>query len=141
MRNHGTAFMAVLLLVAVIIASGCGDEETTPAPTPTVTSAQLSTVELSEPYTLPQGLDISALDIYVDCTLWQRVERLSDFGPNDRVYEVVETSDGRSSIRFGDGEHGSRLPSRSSKVAAKYRPGSDAAGDVPSASPSNILTQ
>jgi hypothetical protein len=51
---------------------------------------------------------------------------LSDFGPNDEVYEVVETSDGRSSIRFGDGEHGARLPTRSSKVVAKYRLGSDA---------------
>ncbi|UCG83395.1 MAG: hypothetical protein JSW38_00805, partial [Dehalococcoidia bacterium] len=69
------------------------------------------------------------LEIYVDGTLWQRVERLADFGPNDKVYVVVEDSAGQSSIRFGDGEHGARLPTRSSKVVAKYRLGNDADGD------------
>lgn len=135
MRNPGIVLIASLLLAAIIGASGCGGEEITPAPTTTVSSAQPSTIELSEPYTLPGGLEISALEIYVDGTLWRRVEKLSDFGPDARVYEVVETSDGGSSIRFGDGEHGARLPSGSSRVVARYRPGGDAGGDVTGASP------
>ena len=141
--NHSVVLITMLLLAVVIGASGCSGEGTTPSPTstPAPTPGQLSAFELSEPYTLPGGLDIGALEIYVDGTLWQRVERLSDFGPDDRVYEVVETTDGRSSIRFGDGEHGSRLPSRSSKVVAKYRLGRDAGGYVPGASPSPAPAQ
>ena len=127
MRNLGIVLITLLLLVVIISAFGCSGEET--KPTPTLTSAQLSTIELSEPYLLPKGLVNGALEIYVDGTLWTRVERLSDFGPNDKVYVVVEDSEGQSSIRFGDGEHGARLPSVSSNVVATYRSGSDADGD------------
>ena len=100
-----------------------------PTPTPTMTSAQLSTIELSEPYLLPKSLVNSAFEIYIDGTLWERAEELSDFGPNDQVYVLVEDSEGQSSIRFGDGQHGARLPSHSSKVVATYRSGDDADGD------------
>ncbi|MFC1847696.1 hypothetical protein ACFLXV_00075 [Chloroflexota bacterium] len=127
MRNPRIVLATLLLLVVIISAFGCSGEETTP--TPTLPSAQLSTTELSEPYLLPQGLVNSELEIYVDGTLWKRVEKLSDFGPNDKIYVVVEDSEGQSSIRFGDGEHGARLSSRSSKVVATYRLGSDADGD------------
>ena len=127
MRKLAIVLVPLLILALVVGAVGCGGEGTT---TPTPTSAQLSTIELSEPYLLPKGLVNSALEIYVDDgTLWTRMERLSDFGPNDKVYVVVEDSEGQSSIRFGDGEHGARLPSGSSNVVATYRLGSDADGD------------
>jgi hypothetical protein len=127
MRNRGILIVALLLPAVIAGTFGCNGEETTPAPART--SAQLSTVELSDAYTLPEGAVISALEVYVDGTLWKRVENLSDFGPNDQVYVVGKDSAGRSSIRFGDGEHGARLPSRNSKVVATYRLSSDAGGD------------
>jgi hypothetical protein len=130
MRKLGIVLITLLLLVVISSEFGCSSEETTPTPTPTptLTSGQLSTIELSEPYLLPKGLVNSTLEIYVDGTLWTRVERLSDFGPNDEVYVVFEDSEGQSSIRFGDGEHGARLPSSSSNVVATYRLSSYADG-------------
>ena len=133
--------IAFLLPAAVIGVSGCGGGETAPesTPVPTPRIPQLSTIELVEPYLLPERVVKGAFEIYVDGTLWQRVEDLSDFGPNDEVYEVAKDSEGRSYIRFGDGEHGSRLPSRTSWVVAKYLLGGDAGVDVPGESPSPEL--
>jgi hypothetical protein len=133
MRNMGIALIALLALAVVISAFGCNGEETTATATPTSmpapTSAQLSAGELSDTYPLPEGLADGAFDVHVDGTLWRMVEDLSDFGPNDHVYVVVEDSAGQRSIRFGDGEHGSRLPSRSSKVVVTYRLGAVANGN------------
>ena len=136
MRKPGFVLIALFILVAVIGVFGCGGEETTPTSIPAPRSPQLSTIELAEPYLLPERVVKVEFEVYVDGVLWNRVEKLSDFGPNDKVYEVVEDSEGRSSIRFGDGEHGSRLPSRSSRVVAIYLLGGDAGVDVPGASPS-----
>lgn len=112
----------------------------TSAITFTLTSAQVSTAELSRTYSLPKGLVNSDLEIYVDGTLWKRVENLSDFGPNDQVYVVVEDSEDQSNIRFGDGKNGARLPSGSSNVVATYPLGRVADGDVLSAPPTSTPT-
>jgi hypothetical protein len=118
---------ASLLPVAVGSALGCSSQESTPTAAPT--SAQLSTTGTSDTYSLPTCLADSPFEIYVDGTLWRKVETLSDFGPDDQVYVVTRNSDGSTSIRFGDGEHGSRLPSRSSKVVATYSLARDAGSD------------
>jgi beta-lactamase superfamily II metal-dependent hydrolase len=105
-----------------------GTDGETSAITFTLTSAGISTAEPSSTYRLPKGQAGSKLEVYVGGTLWKRVENLSDFGPNDRVYVVVEDSEGQSNIRFGDGKHGARLPSASNNVAAIYLLGGSADG-------------
>jgi len=121
-------FATSLLLAAVAGAFGCSTQGSTPTATPS--PAQLSTTGTSDTYSLPDCLADSSFEIYVDGTLWRKVETLSDFGPNDQVYVVTRNSDGSTSIRFGDGEHGSRLPSGSSKVVATCSLARDTGSDT-----------
>lgn len=54
---------------------------------------------------------------------WTEVRDLSASGPFDKVFEV-HTREGRTTIRFGDGVNGSRLPTGHGNVRATYRYGS-----------------
>lgn len=77
----------------------------------------------------PEGR-ASTLEVRVDGILWHEVGSLYDAGPYDRVYEVRIDDDGSTRIRFGDGERGHRLPTGTLNVAAQYRTGLGAAGEV-----------
>lgn len=77
----------------------------------------------------PEGR-ASTLEVRVDGIAWREIASLYDAGPYDRVYEVRIDDDGGTRVRFGDGEHGHRLPTGSLNVAASYRAGIGAAGEV-----------
>jgi hypothetical protein len=77
----------------------------------------------------PEGR-ASTLELRVDGILWHEIASLYDAGPYDRVYEVRIDDDGSTRVRFGDGERGHRLPTGTLNVAAKYRAGIGAAGEV-----------
>jgi hypothetical protein len=77
----------------------------------------------------PEGR-ASTLEIRVDGIAWHEIASLYDAGPYDRVYEVRIDDDGSTRVRFGDGERGHRLPTGSLNVAASYRAGIGAAGEV-----------
>lgn len=51
-------------------------------------------------------------------------------GPTDRVYMLETTDDGRTVICFGDGAHGSRLPTGEENIVATYRAGAGSNGNV-----------
>ena len=127
------------MLVLVIVTLSCSSDDgttrlsATSKSTPVVTATPTPSSVLGDityklvpnqssagVYSLPEGPLNSELQIHVDGTLWTRVGDLLDYGPSDRVYVVGQDSEGTSNIRFGDGEHGSRLPSRSSNVVATY---------------------
>jgi phage-related baseplate assembly protein len=78
----------------------------------------------------PEGR-ASTLEVRVDGVLWHEIASLDDAGPYDRVYEVRIDDDASTRVRFGDGERGHRLPTGSLNVAASYRAGIGAAGEVP----------
>jgi hypothetical protein len=61
---------------------------------------------------------------------WDEVPRLADAGPTARVYEVRQNDDGETTVRFGDGMHGARLPTGHGNVTATYRHGVEAPGPV-----------
>jgi uncharacterized phage protein gp47/JayE len=63
-------------------------------------------------------------------TRWNEVATLYDAGPQDRVYMVRSSAQGQSSVVFGDGEHGARLPTGAENVVATYRSGIGAAGNL-----------
>ncbi|GAA3779217.1 hypothetical protein GCM10022403_012350 [Streptomyces coacervatus] len=71
------------------------------------------------------------LEIRVDGVLWHQVDSLAGRGPNERVYISGTASDGRTTVTFGDGIHGARLPSGHENVHARYRFGTGKAANVP----------
>jgi hypothetical protein len=62
--------------------------------------------------------------------LWHEVDSLAGRGPHDRVYITGSTADGRTTVTFGDGVHGARLPSGHENVRARYRFGTGRAANV-----------
>ncbi|MFJ5972398.1 putative baseplate assembly protein [Streptomyces sp. NPDC093060] len=71
------------------------------------------------------------LDIRVDGVLWHEVDSLAGRGPTERVYITGTASDGRTTVTFGDGVHGARLPGGHENVRARYRFGTGKAANVP----------
>ncbi|MGW3119871.1 putative baseplate assembly protein [Streptomyces sp. NPDC001107] len=71
------------------------------------------------------------LEIRVDGVLWHEVDSLAGRGPRERVYITGTASDGRTTVTFGDGIHGARLPSGHENVHARYRFGTGRAANVP----------
>ncbi|MFA7752841.1 putative baseplate assembly protein [Streptomyces sp. NRRL B-2790] len=71
------------------------------------------------------------LEIRVDGVLWHEVDSLAGRGATERVYITGTASDGRTTVTFGDGVHGARLPSGHENVRARYRFGTGKAANVP----------
>ncbi|MFF7650923.1 putative baseplate assembly protein [Streptomyces sp. NPDC007983] len=62
-----------------------------------------------------------ALEIRVDGLLWHRADSLAGRGPHERIYVTGTAADGRTTVTFGDGVHGARLPTGHENVRARYR--------------------
>jgi hypothetical protein len=58
----------------------------------------------------------------VNGELWHRVRTFEGTGPADRVYVVRTNEDGTTTLIFGDGKHGARLPTGIDQVAVTYNP-------------------
>ncbi|MFI5689357.1 putative baseplate assembly protein [Streptomyces sp. NPDC051636] len=71
------------------------------------------------------------LEIRVDGVLWHEVDSLAGRGPTERVYITGTAANGRTTVTFGDGVHGARLPSGHENVRARYRFGTGRAANVP----------
>ncbi|MFF9785423.1 putative baseplate assembly protein [Streptomyces nigrescens] len=70
------------------------------------------------------------LEVRVDGLLWHPVDSLAGRGPRERVYVRGTAGDGRTTVTFGDGVHGARLPSGHDNVRARYRFGTGRAANV-----------
>ena len=81
------------------------------------------------PAPIPSGV-ASTLEVYVNDVRWQEVENLIELSPTDRAYVTQTDSDGNTTIIFGNGEHGARLPSGIENVKAVYRAGTGKSGNV-----------
>ncbi|GAB4205497.1 MAG: hypothetical protein OHK0022_31660 [Roseiflexaceae bacterium] len=77
----------------------------------------------------PQGIE-STLELRVNDLRWHEVASMSGQGPTDHSYTTTTSDDGRTTVVFGDGRHGARLPSGSENVRAVYRVGIGQAGNV-----------
>lgn len=67
------------------------------------------------------------LTVRVDGLVWDWVDSFFRHGPEERVYVVRPQPDGESSIVFGDGARGARVPTGVENVRADYRYGAGAA--------------
>ena len=77
----------------------------------------------------PEGTE-STLEVRVNDILWRQAESLLSLGPLDRGYQFRTDNEGKTSVTFGDGRRGARLPSGAENVTARYRAGIGAAGNV-----------
>ncbi|MGW3073495.1 putative baseplate assembly protein [Kitasatospora sp. NPDC001132] len=72
----------------------------------------------------------NTLEVRVDGVRWHEVDSLAGRGPDERVYVTATAGDGRTTVTFGDGVHGSRLPTGRENVRARYRIGIGESGNV-----------
>lgn len=63
----------------------------------------------------------SSLEITVNNLQWTERSSLYQAGAEERVYKIEQHDDGSSSIVFGDGVEGGRLPSGQANIRASYR--------------------
>lgn len=82
---------------------------------------------------LPAGNPLGAtptLEVRVDGLVWHEVDSLAGRGPRERVHVSGTAGDGRTTVTFGDGVHGARLPTGHENVRARYRFGTGRAANV-----------
>ena len=72
----------------------------------------------------------SSLEVRVNDLLWHEAPTLYGTGPKDHVFISRRDDAGNTSIEFGDGVTGARLPSGQMNVRAKYRKGIGLGGIV-----------
>lgn len=70
------------------------------------------------------------LEVRVDGVLWHEVDSLAGRRAGERVYITGSTADGRTTVTFGDGVNGARLPSGHENIRARYRFGTGKAANV-----------
>lgn len=88
----------------------------------------------------PGGVE-STLAVRVDDILWHERRTLFGAGRDERVFIARQSDDGKTTIQFGDGALGARLPSGVQNVRLKYRKGSGLAGLVKAGQLSQLLTR
>ena len=76
------------------------------------------------------SIPVSSLAVYVNNIEWQESDTLAGLGPKDRDYITQTADDDTTSVIFGNGVQGARLPTGSSNITAIYRNGIGQAGNV-----------
>jgi hypothetical protein len=72
----------------------------------------------------------STLHAYVNDVEWHETDSLTWLGPKDHGFATSTDDAGHTTLIFGDGDHGARLPTGQLNVTAKYRNGIGRAGNV-----------
>jgi hypothetical protein len=88
----------------------------------------------------PSGID-STLTVRVNDLRWHLAESLAGLGPTDRGYTLRTDDGGQTTVVFGNGERGARLPTGSENVRATYRSGIGKAGNVKAGQISQLATR
>jgi baseplate J-like protein len=81
----------------------------------------------------------STLEVRVNDVLWKQVSTLYEASPTDHCYTAPVSDDGSTTVVFGDGMEGARLPTGQNNVRATFRVGLGAAGNVASGRLTNLL--
>ncbi|MEL6884223.1 MAG: hypothetical protein AAFP87_06915 [Pseudomonadota bacterium] len=78
---------------------------------------------------MPSGVR-AAVDVFVGARRWEQVGNLRDSDPTDAHFEVRVAEDGKTTVHFGDGRKGRRLPTQDDNVRATWRKGVGPSGNV-----------
>jgi hypothetical protein len=77
----------------------------------------------------PTGVD-TTLEVFVNNVQWHETDALAGLGPKDRNFITKTDDDGKTSVIFGNGKHGARLPTGMANVTSIYRNGIGKPGNV-----------
>lgn len=88
----------------------------------------------------PSGL-ASTLEARVNGVSWDEAPSLYGRASEERIFTVRRADDGKSSVQFGDGQAGARLPTGTENVTATYRVGSGLGGMMKAEQISLLLTR
>jgi hypothetical protein len=88
----------------------------------------------------PSGVS-STLGIQVNQLDWTELENLAEATSTDRVFITSQDDSGDTTVTFGNGVHGRRLPTGTANVKATYRFGMGSAGNVAAGQISQLATQ
>jgi hypothetical protein len=83
----------------------------------------------------------STLKVYVNDVLWQEAAFFYGRGASEHIYVTQRDDEGRTTIRFGDGINGARLPTGQNNVRAEYRKGTGLDGLVEAGQLSQLLSR
>jgi predicted phage baseplate assembly protein len=75
----------------------------------------------------PSGAE-TTLEVRVNDVLWREAPSFFGLGPDDRMYVTRLSDEGETTVIFGDGKTGARLPTGQENVRARYRKGIGLAG-------------
>jgi predicted phage baseplate assembly protein len=77
----------------------------------------------------PSGIE-STLQVRVNDILWQETDQVAALGPADRAYLTQTDDSANTTVVFGNGLHGARIPTGVENVKAAYRVGIGSSGNV-----------
>lgn len=77
----------------------------------------------------PSGID-STLQVFVNDVKWHEVDALAGLAANDRKFITKTDNEGKTTMSFGNGREGARLPTGTENIKAQYRSGIGKAGNV-----------
>ena len=83
----------------------------------------------------------STLQVYVNDVRWHEAPFFYGRRADEQLYVTRRDDDGKTTIQFGDGINGARLPTGQNNVRAKYRKGSGSAGLVNAQQISQLLSR
>ncbi len=84
---------------------------------------------------------VPTLQIYVNGLQWQEVSTFYGHGPEERIYRIRPGEAGTTTVQFGNGRTGARLPTGQENVQAVYRQGMGEAGLLQEKQLSLLLTR
>ncbi len=90
------------------------------------------------PATTPTGSETS-LQVWVNDINWREVDSLYARGPRERIFVSRRADDGSTTLTFGDGKSGARLPGGYENIRSVYRKGIGLSGLVKSGQLSLLL--
>jgi hypothetical protein len=88
----------------------------------------------------PSGTE-SSLRLRVNELLWHEARSIAELKPDDRSYLLRTDDDGKTSVVFGDGKHGARLPTGIENLTGGYRSGIGKAGNAEAERISQLATK
>ncbi len=88
----------------------------------------------------PAGAE-STLKVFVNDVQWHKTDTLAELSPADRKFITRTDDEGKTTVVFGNGERGARLPTGAENIRAIYRNGIGQAGNVRAEQISLLVTR
>ena len=83
----------------------------------------------------------STLEVYVNDVPWHEVKSLAQAGPSDRCFVTQTDENGNTTVIFGNGHNGARLPTGVENVRAAYRVGVGKEGNQEAGKINQLVTR